>query len=95
MRNEFLVTEKEQLQSFSIENWLLGEEDLDSSESLFDSGVLDSTGFTELVGFLETRFGINIPNEDLVPENLGSVTSIEDFVARKLEEVVSRGSVVL
>ena len=88
-----MTTVEEQLRAFIVENYLLGDgEALDASESLFDSGVLDSTGVIELVGFLEGQFGIKIANKDLVPENLGSIERIVAFVASKLEGVVSGDS---
>ena len=75
----------EQIHSYIVENFLLGDEgELTPSDSLLESGVLDSTGVLELVEFLEETFGIEVANEDLVPENLDSVNNVAAFVARKL-----------
>ena len=42
-----------------------------------------SLGILELVAFLESRFGIEIDENELVPANLDSLRKIADFVARK------------
>jgi acyl carrier protein len=45
--------------------------------------VLDSTSVLELVAFLESTFGIRVQDEELVPENLDSVSRVVAFVKRK------------
>ena len=73
------------VRTFVVENFLLGDgNDLSSSQSLLDAGVIDSTGVLELVSFLERTYQIRIDDEDLVPENLDSIASIAQFVQRKL-----------
>jgi acyl carrier protein len=52
-------------------------------ESLLTSGIVDSHGVMELVGFLEQRYGISVDDADLTPENFDNVASIESFVERK------------
>ena len=37
----------------------------------------------EMVSFLEQEFGIQVDDEDMVPENLDSVSRIIAFVSRK------------
>ncbi len=77
---------EQQIRSYIVENFLFGEDDgIDSSESLLESGVMDSTGVMELVMFLEKSFKIEVEDEDLVPENLDSIRNIGEFVARKLD----------
>lgn len=59
---------------------------LDPKASLMESGILDSTGVLELVGFLEERFGIAVEDGDLTPENLDGIDRIVAFVGRKKDE---------
>jgi len=47
--------------------------------------VIDSTGVLELIEFLEERYEIQIPDEEVLPENLDSIGAIGRFVAGKLE----------
>ena len=39
-------------------------------------GILDSTGVLELVGFIEENFVFSVEDEELLPDNLGSVDNI-------------------
>lgn len=78
------MTIQEQVREHIVENFLLGADDgLGNSDSLLQSGVLDSTGVLELVMFLEKTFGLAVANEDLVPDNLDSIDRIAAFVQRK------------
>jgi len=53
----------------------------DSTESLFDSGYLDSFALPEMVTRLEARFGITIPDSDL-PRKFETIASIDRYIAR-------------
>ena len=56
---------------------------LDASTPLLESGVIDSQGVLEVVAFLEQTFGIQISDEELVPENFASIRCLASFVTRK------------
>jgi len=53
--------------------------------SLLDAGIIDSTGVLELVCFLESTFGIEVQDDEMLPENLDSIRAITGYVTRKLE----------
>lgn len=75
---------KQTVRQFLASNFIVS--DLDSvqdSDSLLDRRILDSTGFIELVSFLEESFGIRIADEEMVPENLDSIGAIDAYVTRK------------
>lgn len=57
----------------------LVEENIDLDESLVLNGVIDSTGLIELVTFLETEFLFTITENEITPENFGSVNKIVSF----------------
>lgn len=74
----------EQIHTYIVENFLLGDEHgLSASESLLKSGVVDSTGVIELVGFLEETYEIEVADEDMVPENLDTIANIAAYVQRR------------
>lgn len=52
-------------------------------ESLFDKGVIDSMGVLELIGFLESEFGVAVREEDISEQNMGSLSSIARYVVRR------------
>ncbi len=53
--------------------------------SLIESGVVDSTGYLDLIVFLETEYGIHIEDRETVPANLETIARIAAFVDRKRE----------
>ena len=57
---------------------------LDDSASLLDTGIINSTGVLELIVYLEEAFGVQVQDQDLVPENLDRVDAIVAYVGRKL-----------
>jgi acyl carrier protein len=59
-------------------------EQVDPDQSLVESGVIDSLGILELVEFVEVRFDLRIPEDELLPENLDSIANITRYLAQKL-----------
>lgn len=79
------------VRQFIVDNFLFGQDDtLASDDSFLESGIIDSTGVLELVGFLEQQFGIRIEDRELVPANLDSVNRVARFVERKRQAVEER-----
>lgn len=76
---------KQKIREFIVETFLFGAEDaqIEDGESLLESGIVDSTGVLELVGFLESEFGLEVKDDELVPENLDSIDNLAGFVERK------------
>jgi acyl carrier protein len=75
----------DEVREFIIENFLFGDrERFEPDLSFLETGVIDSTGMLELVGFLESRYKIQIKDEEFVPENLDSLVNIGRFLRRKL-----------
>jgi acyl carrier protein len=57
---------------------------LTDGASLLDLGVVDSTGVLEIIGFVESTFGLSIEDDEIVPANLDSIERIAAYVDRKL-----------
>ena len=75
----------QEIRDFIIENFLFGESDngLQDTDSLLDRGIIDSTGVLELVSHLEANYGIQIEDEELIPENLDSIANVTAYIQRK------------
>ena len=75
-----------EIREFVISNFLYGQQPsaIDDQQSFLESGIIDSTGVLELVGFIEQQYGIAIGDRELVPENLDSVANVSRFVGEKL-----------
>jgi acyl carrier protein len=74
----------------TIRDFLLGDLDwpgdpdtLGSDTPLLEGDALDSVGIYELVTFLEERYGIEIHDEDVVPEHFGTIGSVAALVAAR------------
>lgn len=80
-----LLETKEKIKGFIIETFLFDASDatLEDEVSLLDTGIIDSTGVLELVSFIEEEFGIEVKDEELVPENLDSLAKIAAFIEKK------------
>lgn len=50
---------------------------------LLDSNLLDSLGIIQLMTFLADEFGIEVNDEDFVPENFATLASLVNFVLSK------------
>lgn len=75
----------EKIRSFILETFLFTDDAgaLGNEDSFLDRGIIDSTGVLELVMFLEDQFGVSVDDEELVPDNLDSVSRLSAFVERK------------
>jgi len=89
-------TISQELRTFIINNFLFGDASgrfsFTDDDSFQQRGIVDSTGILELVFHLQERYGIDIDDEELVPDNLDSVTKVAQFVERKQSERVARAS---
>lgn len=50
------------------------------SDALLESGIVDSMGVLEIVAFLESEFGFQISDEELLPENFKNIEQLSAFV---------------
>ena len=55
-------------------------ESLKDSDSLMESGKVDSIGMMELVSSLEKKFDFKVDVNDLLPENFDSIEAITRYV---------------
>ena len=75
---------KQQTREFIQANFMMGGvADFADDASFMDLRILDSTGFLELISFVEKTFNIRLSDSDMVPENLDSLHGIERFVEEK------------
>jgi len=76
-----------EIRNYIIENILFGDDKLLDIDTPFqENGILDSIGFLEIITFVEEKFGIEIADNEVIPENLGSLRRISGFVKKKLKE---------
>lgn len=65
-------------------NLLAGQSDvsLSSEDDLLGSGLVDSLGMIQLLAFIEEKFEIKVPPQDMTIENFMSVEAISNYLVR-------------
>ena len=69
-----------------ILNGLHPDVDFEAIDDLYDEGVLDSLDMVRLVTEIGMEFDVQIPAEELVPENFQNVNTIMALIERLDEE---------
>ena len=73
----------------SIQQWVYNafpvarERAIGNSDSLLDSGIIDSMGTLEVVDFLENKYGFEVLDDEMVADHFDSIQSIATYVLRK------------
>lgn len=69
-----------------ILNGLHPDVDFEAIDDLYDEGVLDSLDMVRLVTEIGMEFDVQIPPEELIPENFQNVNTIWALIERLDEE---------
>jgi len=62
------------------------EVEFEGNEHLIDNEELDSLSIVEVVTAINDEFDIEIPVNDIIPENFNSVEAMWDLIQRLLDE---------
>ena len=60
--------------------------DFTKETELIDEGLLESFDVITLIAELEDQFGVEIPAEEIVPENFNSAKALYDLIVRLEDE---------
>ncbi|MBL3591367.1 MAG: acyl carrier protein [gamma proteobacterium endosymbiont of Lamellibrachia anaximandri] len=76
---------REELRDYVLDNYLFTDDQskLKDDDSFLETGILDSNGVMEVIFFLEDEYGVAVAQEEMVPENLDSISRIVSFVEAK------------
>ena len=77
-----------QIRSYILENFLYTSDvsKLRNDDSFREEGILDSTGILELLMFVEETFGVQVDDEEVIPENFDSVDRLMRYILQKTGE---------
>ena len=77
---------EQQVRQFIVDRtrWHGPPEGLTADYQLIENDVLDSMGIFETIAFLEDQFGIEVQDDDLVPENFQTIAAIARLVSNNL-----------
>jgi acyl carrier protein len=78
-------TVEEKIASYIADNILFSKKGftypLDAS--FLENGIIDSMNVLELVMFVEEKFGVQVADNEIIPENFDSVSKLAAFILRK------------
>ena len=75
---------KNAVRQFLLDNFVMGSDAvIANDDSFMKNHILDSTGFIELIMFVEETFGLKVADAEMLPENFDSLANIEAYVVRK------------
>ena len=76
---------EQNIKHFIKETFLFsGNETFHQDTNLFESNIIDSTGVLDLVSHLEQTYQIVVDDSELLPENFSTLSSIINFIMRKI-----------
>ena len=78
---------KVRLRGFIEDNYIIGQNGpgFTDADSFMDRRIIDSTGFLELVMYVEETWGITVADDEMIPENLDSLDHLQAYLTRKLD----------
>ena len=60
--------------------------DFESCDTLIDDNILDSFDIITLIAEISSEFDVNIPAEEIVPENFNSAKALFALIERLLDQ---------
>ncbi len=73
------------IRQFVLNDYLFTDDQaaLDNNDSFLEKGIVDSTGILEIIYFIEDEYSFTVEDDEMIPENLDSVSNIVAFVNNK------------
>ncbi len=56
----------------------------DDDASFLQEGIIDSVGVLELVLFVEETFGVEVNDQEIIPDNFDSVDKLASYIRSKM-----------
>jgi acyl carrier protein len=70
------------LREYVVHTHLDGRADVTAATPLLEWGVIDSFGLADLLRFIDERFAIAVPTEEITPENFESLSQLGALLSR-------------
>jgi acyl carrier protein len=78
---------KSVIRDYIVENFLMGGAlTIADEDSFIKHHVVDSTGFVELITFVEETWHVVVEDDEMLPENFDSLAAVDAYVRRKLAD---------
>ena len=78
------MTNTDRVRDFIVDelHWNGPKDQLTDDYPLLANGVIDSLGLFRIVGFLESEYGVEIDDGELVPDNFATLAAISALAER-------------
>ncbi len=75
---------KEQIRGFIVtKSPIARKRRIQNDDPLLESGILDSLGVLDLLGFIEEAFSVSFGDDELVPENFQTINRLAAYIERR------------
>jgi len=75
---------EQRIQTFLLDKFPLARKaGIGKDTALLEKGILDSLGILDVVSFLENEFSMVVSDDELVPENFQTLSTLSAFVVKK------------
>ena len=80
------MTIEDQLKNYIAKNLLYSDQGFNyfDDTSFQEEGIIDPVGLMELIVYIKATFGVDIEDQEVVPENFDSVNKLASFLRRKM-----------
>jgi acyl carrier protein len=74
-----------EIKQFVLDTFVFGGslDDIDDDASFLANGTIDSLGVLELISFVEDTYGVEVYDDEVLPENFDSVRHLAAYVRTK------------
>ena len=54
--------------------------DFENNDALVDDGIIDSLDVISIIAEISDKYGIVIPNDEIIPDNFNSVEALKELI---------------
>ena len=73
------------IRDFIVKNFLIEfKDEINNETDLFETGIIDSFGFIELITYIEKTFRVEFEPDELLTDHLSNVNSMVALIRKKL-----------
>ncbi len=79
------MTTQEQLKEYVLSEFMFDQnpEALTADYDLLNNGVIDSMGILDLVSFMEEKFGVQVGDDEITPDNFRNLDTLVKMIETK------------
>ena len=86
-----MITLEQDIKQFVLDTFIFGGsvDDIDENASFLANGTIDSLGVLELIAFAEERYGVQVEDDEVVPDNFDGVRRLATYIRSKQRVAVA------